>query len=148
MLWLRYIDDVICFWLGPLSEFEEFMKYLNSSHPTIKFTHEISSHSVDFLDLTLYKGQRYKTTHLLDIKPYFKPTNKFQYLEYTSAHPKGIFTSLVKGELTRLLRASSSKETYLNQICKAFRERGYPNQLSLNRFPLIAEITSSKIKKI
>ncbi len=44
----------------------------------------------------------------LDIKPFFKATNKFQYLEYSSAHPKDIFSSLIKGELTRLLRAYST----------------------------------------
>ena len=84
---------------------------------------------MNYLDLSIYKGQRYKSSQILDIKPYFKPTNKFQYLKYNSAHPKGIFTSLVKGELSRLLRASSSEDTYrvvTEKILKAFRERGYP----------------------
>ena len=110
----------------------KFMQYLNQSHPTIKFTHESSTHSVDFLDLTIYKGQRHAISRILDIKPFFKPTNKFQYLEYSSAHPRGIFTSLAKGELTRLLRTCSDEETYnkvSDKLLKALKKRRYPNHL-------------------
>lgn len=132
ILWKRYIDDILCIWSGPPSELNQFIEYLNKSHPTIKFTYESSTTSVDFLDLTIYKGHRHKTSLILDLKPFFKATNKFQYLEYTSAHATGTFSSLVKGELTRILRACSSPETYLefsNKILKAFEERGYPNSL-------------------
>ena len=97
LLWKRYIDDVLCIWPGPQQELTCFIHYLNEAHPTIKFTHESSTHSVDFLDVTIYKGPRYTTSNTLDIKPFFKKTNKFQYLQFNSAHPKNIFTSLVKG---------------------------------------------------
>ena len=99
-LWKRYIDDILCFWPNTPLELDKFIEYLNQSHPTIKFTHESSTTSVDFLDLTIYKGQRHSSSFLLDIKPFLKPTNKFQYLEYNSAHPKGTFASLTKGVLT------------------------------------------------
>ena len=108
------------------------MNYLNRSHPTIKFTFQHSSTSIDFLDLTIYKGERHNTSLTLDLKPFFKATNKFQYLKFTSAHPRSIFTSLVKGELTRLLRACSNEETYTNvsgKLFKALIERGYPNNM-------------------
>ena len=129
LLWKRYIDDIICIWPGPPSELNHFIHYLNQSHPTIKFTHESSSNSVDFLDLTIYKGPRHATSLKLDLKPFFKPTNKLQYLEYSSSHPRGTFASLVKGELTRLLRACSSQETYSDKLFQALIERGYPNYL-------------------
>ena len=132
LLWKRYIDDILCIWPGPPSELNQFMQYLNQSHPTIKFTHESSTNSVDFLDLTIYKGTRHATSLILDLKPYLKKTNKFQYLEYNSSHPRGTFASLVKGELTRLLRACSNEETYSivsDKILKTLRARGYPNHL-------------------
>ena len=113
-------------WPGPTSEFKKFLKYLNEAHPTIKFTSEYSNTNVNFLDITIYKGPRYKTSLVLDIKPFFKPTNK------SSAHPRNIFKSLIEGELTRLLRACSDKETFenvTNKLLKALAERGYPNQL-------------------
>ena len=103
------LKNVLCIWPGPPSELDSFMKYLNQSHPTIKFTHENSIWNVDFLDVTIYKGLRYAASLILDLKPFFKPTNKFQYLEYNSAHPKNTFSNV---ELTRLLRACSDEETY------------------------------------
>ena len=132
IVWKRYIDDILCIWPGSQEDFSQFVEYLNESHSTIKFTYECSQHSVDFLDLTIYKGERYSTTNILDIKPFFKKTNKFQYLEYSSAHPKRIFSSLIKGELTRLLRACSNIEEYnktADKISQAFKERNYPASL-------------------
>ena len=132
LLWKRYIDDILCIWPGPPSELNQFMIYLNQSHPTIKFTHESSPSSVNFLDLTIYKGKRHTTSLILDLKPFFKVMNKFQYLEYNSSHPKGTFASLIKGELTRLLRACSDEETYQSvsdKILKTLKERGHPNHL-------------------
>ena len=74
LLWKRYIDDILCIWPGPPSELNQFTQYLNQSHPTIKFTHESSTSSVDFLDLTIYKGPRHTTSLKLGIKPFFKAT--------------------------------------------------------------------------
>ena len=129
LLWKRYIDDILCIWPGPPSEVEDFIQYLN---PTIKFTHSSSTTEVDFLDLTIYKGKRHAASLILDLKPFFKPTNKFQYLEYSSAHHRGTFPSLIKGELTRLLRACSDERTYkkaADVILSKFKKRGYPNSL-------------------
>ena len=71
-LWKRYIDDILCFWPSTSHELDQFIKYLDQFHPTIKFTHECSTNSVDFLDLTIYKGQRHVSSRILDIKPFFK----------------------------------------------------------------------------
>ena len=143
LLWKRYIDDILCIWPEQPSKIDHFIKYLNQSHPTIKFTYEYSTQSINFLDLTIYKGTRHMTSLILDFKPFFKTTNKFQYLEYNSAHPKSIFSSLVKGELTRLLRACSDQEAYervTNKLLAAFKDRGYPNyllQTTLQQVPFL-----------
>ena len=132
MLWKRYIDDIYCIWSGTRESFTAFMDYLNTAHPTIKFTYEVSEESIDFLDITTYKGERHRQTGKLDIKPYFKHTNKFQYLHYSSGHPRKTFPGLIKGELTRLLRACSDETTYVNTVEKMtriFRDRGYPANL-------------------
>ena len=131
-MWKRYIDDVFCVWPGTPQSLETFMDYLNRAHPTIKFTYECSSTSIDYLDLTIYKGERYETTGKLDIKPFFKHTNKFQYLAFSSAHPPNTFKSLIKGEFVRLLRACTDEETYdqiIHKMTTIFRDRGYPRHL-------------------
>lgn len=131
-LWRRFIDDIYCIWPGSRESFLAFMERLNAAHPTIKFTFHMSNETVDFLDITTYKGDRHSQTGKLDMKPHFKHTNKFQYLQYNSAHPRKTFPGLIKGELTRLLRACSDGTTYeqiLQKMQKIFRERGYPTPL-------------------
>ena len=75
ILWKRYIDDVLCIWPDSPESLKDFVKYLNGKHPTIKFTFECSESSVDFLDITIYKGERFDNTRTLDVKPFFKKTN-------------------------------------------------------------------------
>ena len=106
--------------------------FANRPHQTIKFTYESSETSIDFLDITVHKGEKYARENKLDIKPYFKPTNKFQYLQYSSAHSKFIFSSIIKGELMRLLRNCSQEQEYSKtstNMAKIFKDRGYPTQL-------------------
>ncbi len=40
ILWKRFIDDVICIHEGDLTDVNTLFEYLNSCHPTIKFTKE------------------------------------------------------------------------------------------------------------
>ena len=56
--WKRFIckDDILIIWTGTTAEFEEYMHTINQTHPTIKFTHEISDMELTFLDVILYKG--------------------------------------------------------------------------------------------
>ena len=68
-LWKRYIDDILVIWPGNQESLDDFVRYLNNCHNTIKFTCESSTTSVDFLDLTLYKGNRFHREGKLDIKP-------------------------------------------------------------------------------
>ena len=103
-----------------------------SGHNSIKFTHHISKDCVPFLDLEIYKGDRFKESGILDVRPHFKDTNRFQYLQYSSAHPRSTFRGTVKGELTRILRASSNEESYTKAVkllTTKFRARGYPREL-------------------
>lgn len=86
--WNRFIDDIFVTWKGSHDEFENFMQYLNNLHPYIKFTHAVSSKEAVFMDLELFKGPRFGEEGILDIRPHFKNTNRFQYLQHSSAHPR------------------------------------------------------------
>lgn len=87
LLWRRYIDDNICIWPGNKDTLLSFISRLNSTHTTLKFTFDLSFSSVSYLDLRLYKGDRFKETGILDIEPFYKPTCTYQYLHIASAHP-------------------------------------------------------------
>ena len=50
LVWLRIIDDIFLVWTHGENKLLEFIHYLNSIHPTIKFTQEYTPHRINFLD--------------------------------------------------------------------------------------------------
>ena len=51
--WHRYVDDVLCLWTGPVDQLKDFLEFLNSLYPSIKFTLEVGDKSINFLDLSI-----------------------------------------------------------------------------------------------
>ena len=128
----RFIDDVFCLWDINREHIDQFIEQCNNHHPTIKFTAEISEQEITFLDTNVYKGLRFKTESILDVKTHFKPTETFQYTDFTSCHPPGVKKGFIKGEALRLLRTNSSRLNFEENIAKFKRnliERGYPEML-------------------
>ncbi|XP_065832000.1 uncharacterized protein [Oscarella lobularis] len=131
-MWKRYIDDIWCIWPHPREDLEVFLKELNSFDQDLKFTWDISDTEANYLDVHLYKGQRFYSTPdkgILDVETYFKPTNTFQYVHFTSAHPPGVKKAIPLGETHRYLRSTSDKEAFerrKRQLETRLKERGYP----------------------
>ena len=74
-------------WDKTREEIDQFILEANRHHPTIKFMAEISDKETNFLDTTIFKGERFLKDSILDISTHFKPTEKFQYTHsYTSCH--------------------------------------------------------------
>ena len=80
----RYIDDIFIIWPHGEHSLKEFIQHLNNTHPTIKFVHDTSHSSVNFLDSTVILTPQgtIKTTL------YTKPTDRTALLHNTSHHPK------------------------------------------------------------
>ena len=89
----------------------QFIGKANKHHPTIKFTAEISE-TETLLDTNIYKGERFRSNSVLDVRPHFKRTETFQYTHFSSCHPPGIKKGFIKGEAMRLLRKNSSKNIF------------------------------------
>ena len=130
-LWLRFRDDIFLIFIGTEHELHEFVTNINQMHPTFKFSFESSSQQVKYLDLVIYKGQRYNKENILDIKTHTKPTDTFQFLHRESCHPTATFKGLMKGETLRYIRTCNNKEDF-NQKVNTFKakllERGYKEQ--------------------
>lgn len=127
--WKRFIDDILMLWPHTSESLTTFLQNLNSFHQNIKFTWEISHTKVVYLDLEISKGSLFKNTGKLDIQTHFKTTNTFQYLHYTSSHPRSTFKGIIKGEAIRFIRTNTSETVYNSILCKVishFRHRGYP----------------------
>ena len=83
---------------------------------------------VNFLDVTLFKGEHFASSNVLDVKLYQKPINKYVYLPPHSFHAKHTFRSIILSELRRYRINCSSdndfeitKELFFKRLC----ERGH-----------------------
>ena len=79
--YIRFLDDLFHKWLENFVV-EPFYNMINNFDPDLKFIFEDPSKSFDFLDINL---QIVESSLVFDI--YYKPTNSFNYLTYTSSHP-------------------------------------------------------------
>ena len=99
LTWKRFIDDVFCSWDTNKEEIEHFIERANSYHPTVKVTAEVSQLETTFLDITVYKEERFEKESILDVRTHYKPTETFQYTNYNSCHPAGVKKASLKGKL-------------------------------------------------
>ena len=92
----------------------------------------MSSERAVFLDTEVFKGPRLSSLRILDSQTHFKPTETFQYTDFSSCHPFNTKKGFIKGEALRLLRTNSVKENFYKhkrdskqRLCN----RGYPAAL-------------------
>lgn len=119
----RYLDDVFFIWPGDANSLKQYESYLNSLIPNIKITLEYNTHKIPFLDTEIFKHN-----DTLQTRTYFKPTDTHQLLHTDSFHPKHTFKGLLKSQLIRFKRLSSTKDDY-DTTCKELfshlTKRGY-----------------------
>lgn len=125
----RFRDDgLILINTDDQSQLHQLFEIANNEHELLKFTYEISQNHINFLDITIYKGQRFATNSILDTKSFIKPTETYQYLHRTSAHPNSVHKAIIKGETLRHIKLNSDQENLYN-ILSTFEdkltERGY-----------------------
>ena len=81
----RYIDDCLGATSCTKEELERFIGFVNSFHPALKFTWEISETSVTFLDINISVQDNKLATSV-----HYKPTDSHSYLLYSSSHPSHV----------------------------------------------------------
>ena len=81
LLWLQYLDNIFCIWTEGLERLQEFFQYINSFHPTIKFTMEFTKEQINFLDVNISLKEGALQTDL-----YCKSTDTYQFLHFRSSH--------------------------------------------------------------
>ena len=112
LCFFRYLDDVFLIWHHPLSDFWEYLNILNRHHPDIRLKHTVSEHSVDFLDVTVFKGKQFRSRATLDTKVFFKPSDTHELLHKNSYHPKHTFRAIIKSQIIRFHRICSNPEDF------------------------------------
>jgi len=130
---MRFRDDGFMLWHNTHeSEIKAFFDYANTQHELLKFTYTISRSSTVFLDTEVFKGKRFESEKILDIKSYSKETDLFQYLDRTSHHPEHTFPAFLLGKLNTLLRNNSDPTIFEEKVDlfkKRALNRGYDSTL-------------------
>ena len=125
-VWWRFIDDIFMVWTEGEDDLKTFIHYLNSIHPTIKFTHEYSNslhQTLPFLDVQVHLNNKQIQTDL-----HTKPTDKHQYLLKTSCHPAHTKRTIPFSLALRLRRICST-DIFFSKRCQELinflQSRGY-----------------------
>jgi hypothetical protein len=121
LVYYRFLDDIFIIWTYSEEEFFYFLNLMNSHSPSINFTHSIQKESINFLDVTLYKGTQFKNSSKLDTKVYFKPTDTHELLHKSSFHPKHTFAGILKSQINRFHKICTNKQDFESACSILFR---------------------------
>ena len=128
----RLIDDCFFIWNESKTALNQYVQYINNCHVSIKFECISSADRVTFLDtITYVENNEIRTTI------YTKPTDKKQYLYYTSNHPRHIFRSVPYSQCIRYRRIIEDDgllATELSILKSKFMNRCYPADLIDGQF--------------
>ena len=134
LFYKRYLDDIFMLWSDGLPSLDEFISAFNGFCPSIKFKQSIDPSSVDFLDVTVFKHTPLAPQTLLCTKVHFKVTNTLQLLHKHSFHPKHTFAGIVRSQIYRYYRLSSSIDDFHSTtsiLFKALRRQHYSERFLL-----------------
>ena len=120
----RYIDNCIGAISSSREELNRFITSVNSFHPALKYTWEISETSLAFLDIKVsINGNGLHTS------VHYKPTDSHSYLLHLSSHPSHVKNAIPYSQFLRLRRLCSDDSDFSNKsqaMCQFFEKRGYP----------------------
>lgn len=119
----RYIDDLFFIYEGPEFQLRSIFNQMNAFIPDIHLSFDISSTSVDFLDLTVFKSDQ-----KICFKTFQKVFNIYQYLPPFSLHAPACISGFIKGELIRFVRSNtllSDRFIFFELFRKRLLARGY-----------------------
>ena len=127
-MFLRFIDDTFMIWTGSEEKLLDFISNWNKKHPSIKFEFKNSQKKIEFLDVLVYKDHN----NMLQTTIYRKQTDRQNYLDARSEHPKLLKDSIPYNQALRIKRICSSQQEFLSHTAKMinqFRKRGYDKSL-------------------
>lgn len=136
VIFIRYLDDIFFLWQDTLDNLILYENFLNNITPGIKIKLEYSLISANFLDVTIFK-RKINNTNSLATKVYIKPTDAQNLLHSDSFHPPHTTKGILKSQLIRYKRLSSSYQNYLNSCKLLFhnlKPRGYTWSNMRNEF--------------
>ena len=89
------MDDYFVVLEGLIADREAFISALKSADPNRPINVSIITDSVDYVDVTIYKGHGFKKPGVLGTQPYTKPSYTGMRPPYKSHHPQSTFNSIL-----------------------------------------------------
>ena len=99
-------------------ELKDFMSDSNKKHPSIKFEFKYSQTKIEFLDVLVCKDQN----NILQTTIYRKQTDRQNYLDAGSEHPKLVKDSIPYSQALRIKRICSSQQEFLSHTAKMINQ--------------------------
>ena len=122
--YFRFLDDIVHKWLEKF-DIKQFYDLINSLDEDLKFIFENPSRTLNFLDIQL---KIVNNTLVFDI--YYKPTNSFNYLTYSSCHPSHTKNNIALSLAKRIINiVTDNRETRLSELKKHLIERNHPPEI-------------------
>jgi hypothetical protein len=125
----RLLDDIFIIVKEGSMNLETIRHSLNVMHPAIKLEFSSSATSVDFLDITIFKGPNFSESGLLSTTVHQKLLNAYLYIPFCSFHSPKAKGAFIITELMRYIRLCSDRKDYIgikNLFFQRLRARGYP----------------------
>ena len=124
--WMRFLDDCFIIWNTSLLSLliERFCVELNSLHPRIQFTMDVSEKEFCFLDVLLKLQEGFISTDI-----YFKPTDTHLYLNFKSCHPKHTKINIpfcLAARVVTLVSDPEQQKICLAELRKFLKRQDYP----------------------
>lgn len=135
----RLIDDCFFLWNESEDDLVLFFEFLNSCHSSIKFDVSYSKEKVHFLDT-----ETYIVDDVIRTTVYTKPSDKKQFLFFTSGHPTHVMRSIPFSQglrYRRIIDDDTVLEKELGNLANLFALRGYPKPLLNDTFSKVKDIT-------
>ena len=122
--YFRFLDNIFHKWLGNF-DIKQFYDLINSLDEDLKFIFENPRRTPNFLDIQL---KIVNNTLIFDI--YYKPTNSFNYLTYSSCHPSHTKNNIALSLAKRIINiVTDNREKRLSELKKHLIERNYPPEI-------------------
>uniref|UniRef100_A0A8C5LZ44 Helix-turn-helix domain-containing protein n=1 Tax=Leptobrachium leishanense TaxID=445787 RepID=A0A8C5LZ44_9ANUR len=125
--WLRYIDDILFLWQGPIEMLNEWLALLNNNEIGFGLTLVVGGNSIEFLDLNIIINSDLELITTL----HRKPTSTNNFLNWSSHHPQNLKRGIPIGQYLRARRNCTSLQDFqleANLLKNMFLSKGYPRK--------------------
>ena len=127
--YFRFLDDVDYAWLEDFDPVP-FQSLFNDLDPNIEYIFSDLSKETDFLDV-----HQKVVDYEVELDVYRKPTDSFNYLHYSSCHPKHTRDNIALSLAKRIVKISShNRDVRLDELMNNLIARGHPRNNILEKF--------------